>query len=213
MSGVAAHRFDNAKRRRPEHHARQAMLTPSYVLEPIRELLGGIGLDPCTESDNPTGATKFYHPPMDGCTLPWDAGTVFCNPPYGEIRARWVKRCIAEGTDRRVILLMPAHTETRTFQGALRACASVLFVRARLRFGVLRDNRRQEAASHGSAIFGFGVDVGPLRLPGVVLRRTPECETTENYDEGPHRPLGEHDPNCAWFRYGWKCSCNAENGS
>lgn len=51
----ASHRFDNAKRRRPDSHARQAMLTPPYVLEPIRELLGGIGLDPCTEPDNPTG--------------------------------------------------------------------------------------------------------------------------------------------------------------
>ena len=39
---VAAHRFDNAKRRRPDHHARQAMLTPPYALEPVRELLVGI---------------------------------------------------------------------------------------------------------------------------------------------------------------------------
>jgi hypothetical protein len=167
---VASHRFDNSKRRRPEHHARQAMLTPSYVLEPIRSLLGGIGLDPCTEPDNPTRAERFYHPPMDGCALPWDAPTVFCNPPYGEVRGRWVERCIQEGTHRKVVLLIPAHTETRTFQRALAACTSVLFVRARLRFGVLRENRRQEAASHGSAIFGFGVDVTPLRDLGEVFR-------------------------------------------
>jgi hypothetical protein len=70
---VAAHRFDNAKRRRPEHHARQAMLTPDYVLEPVRALLGGIGLDPCTEPDNPTRADRFYCLPADGAALPWDA--------------------------------------------------------------------------------------------------------------------------------------------
>ena len=56
----ASHRFDNAKRRRGGNHDRQRMLTPAYVLEPIRGLLGGIGLDPCTEPDNPTGAKKFY---------------------------------------------------------------------------------------------------------------------------------------------------------
>lgn len=167
---IARHRFDNAKRRRPESHERQAMLTPGYVLEPIRELLGGIALDPCTEPDNPTSATAFYYPPMDGCKLSWDAPTVFCNPPYGEARERWVWRCIAEGERRKVILLIPAHTETRVFQRALIACNSVLFVRARLRFGVLRENRRQEAASHGSAIFGFGVDVSPLASLGVVMR-------------------------------------------
>lgn len=169
--GEARHRFDNAKRRRPDHHVRQAMLTPSYVLEPIRELLGGIGLDPCTEPDNPTGAAQFYHLPSDGCALPWEAATVFCNPPYGEARDRWVKRCIIEGRVRKVVLLIPAHTETRTFQRALEACSSVLFFRARLRFGVLRENRRQEAASHGSALFGFKVDLSPLGDLGVPMVR------------------------------------------
>jgi hypothetical protein len=41
-----------------------------------------------------------------------------------------------------------------------------------LRFGVLRENRRQEAASHGSALFGFGLSVYPLHALGVVMRRS-----------------------------------------
>lgn len=168
--GIAEYRYDNAKRRRPDSHARQAMLTPEYVLEPVRELLGGIGLDPCTEPDNPTKARQFYCLPSDGCALPWDAESVWCNPPYGEAKDRWVERCINEGTQRRVVLLIPAHTETRTFQRALQACTSVLLVRARLRFGVLRENGRQEAASHGSAMFGFAVDLSPLAAMGTILR-------------------------------------------
>jgi hypothetical protein len=168
---VAIHRFDNAKRRRPDDHARQAMLTPSYVLERVRSLLGGIGLDPCTEPDNPTGAERFYSLPDDGCELPWDTRTVFCNPPYGAARTRWVERCIAEGRSRKVVLLVPAATDTLTFQRALGACDAVIFIRARLRFGVLRENGRQEAASHGSALFGFGVDVSPLARLGVPMKR------------------------------------------
>lgn len=166
----ASHRFDNEKRRRGDNHDRQRMLTPAYVLEPIRELLGGIELDPCTEPDNPTGATQWYSPPQDGCTMPWTAGTVFCNPPYGEARNRWVEKCIREGEFRKVVLLIPSHTETRIFQRALAKSKSVVFVNARLRFGVLRENRRQEAASHGSAIIGFGVDVAPLRMLGIAMR-------------------------------------------
>jgi len=171
--GIAEHRFDNNKRRRPDHHKRQAMLTPGYVLEPVRELLGGIGLDPCTEPDNPTSASKCNSLPDDRCALPWDAETVWCNPPYGEARDRWVDRCITEGKQRKVLLLIPAHTETRTFQKALKACTSVLLIKARLRFGVLRENGRQEAASHGSALFGFGVDVTPLEalIDGTALKR------------------------------------------
>lgn len=169
---TASRRFQNELRRRPESHPKQAMLTPEYVLEPIRAVLGGaIGLDPCTEPDNPTRAAAFYALPQDGCALPWDAANVFCNPPYGQARTRWVKRRIDEGARRPVVLLIPAHTETQIFQDALRAMTSVCLMKARLRFGVLRENRRQEAASHGSAIFGFGVDVGALDSIGTVLRR------------------------------------------
>lgn len=172
---LAAHRFDNAKRRRPDHHHRQAMLTPSYLLEPLRVVLGGIELDPCTEPDNPTRATRFFHLPMDGAALPWDADRIFCNPPYGEAKGRWVQRCLSEGrSGKQIALLLPAHTETRTFQAALAACSTVLFVRARLRFGVLRENRRQEAASHGSAVLGFNLDLSPLS-PGVGLAFRPAC--------------------------------------
>lgn len=174
----ASHRFDNAKRRRPDGHARQAMLTPEYVLEPVRSLFGGqIDLDPCTDPDNPTRAHRFYSLPSDGCALPWDADNVFCNPPYGLARDRWVERCVSEGKERPVVLLIPAHTETRIFQYALQECRSVLFVCARLRFGVLRENRRQEAASHGSAIFGFGIDVEPLSPLGVVMKKA-DCVST-----------------------------------
>lgn len=170
----AVHYFDNAKRRRPESHVRQAMRTPRDLVEAVRELFGGaIELDPCTEPDNPTGAERFYCPPADGAALPWDARTIFCNPPYGEARRRWVERCIRAGiAGSSVVLLIPSNTETRIFQRALQACDSVLFLQARLQFGVLRENGRQEAASHGSALLGFGVDLAPLAAGrGVVMRR------------------------------------------
>jgi len=46
QGGIAAHRFDNAKRRRPDSHARQAMLTPAYVLEPVHALLENVPNSP-----------------------------------------------------------------------------------------------------------------------------------------------------------------------
>lgn len=174
MTANARARFDNAKRRRPENHDRQRQLTPAYILEPCRVLLGGIGLDPCTEPENPTKAGRFWTPPVDGCSLPWRGeSAVWCNPPYGEARSRWVHKCVYEaGCGIAILLLIPAHTETAPFQHALNACTSVLFVRARLRFELVRSNGRHEAASHGSALFGFNVDVSPLAAQGlgVVLR-------------------------------------------
>lgn len=178
---IARHRFDNEKRRRPENDDRQRHLTPEYLLEPIRVALGGlIDLDPCTEPDNPVRAREFYTPPLDGCAQDWRAMrngapiyTIFCNPPYGEARARWVEKCIeAAALGAKVALLIPAHTETKIFQKALGFCTTVCFVKARVRFGNVRANGRHEAASHGSAVLGYRINLKFLeeqRL-GLVLR-------------------------------------------
>ena len=46
MSAVATHRFNNALRYRDAHDPAQTALTPADVIEPLRELLRGIDLDP-----------------------------------------------------------------------------------------------------------------------------------------------------------------------
>jgi hypothetical protein len=171
---TAAHRFSNDLRYRGETHPQQTQLTPEYVLDPVRQALGGsIDLDPCTLESNPVGADSYYYPPMDGCELPWGCGSVFVNPPYGKARERWVEKCIAAAADgARVVLLIPAATDTRIFQRALGTASAVVFVKGRLKFGVLRPNRRQVAASHPSALLGWNTTLTPCAHLGqrVVLR-------------------------------------------
>jgi hypothetical protein len=173
---VASTRFNNDLRYRDEADPRQVQLTPPYILEPVREALGGyIALDPCTESDNPTGAEWFYSPPEDGAALPWNAETIFVNPPYGKARERWVDRCIDAGNNgSRVVLLIPAHTDTRVFQRAMWSAQATIFVQGRVKFGVLRPNRRQAAASHPSALICWNVDlqhVVPLGFPATYPKQ------------------------------------------
>jgi len=118
---------------------------------------------------------------MDGCQMLWEAPSVFCNTPYGEGRDRWVERSIAAAFNRKIVLLIPAHTETRIFQRARLACTSVLFAKARPRFGVLRENRRRAAASHGSAIFGLGVDLCSFASLGVVMESRASAASLEGH--------------------------------
>lgn len=166
----ASHRFNNDLRYRSGDHAMQRQLTPAYVLAPIRAALGGIGLDPCTEPDNPTGADRFYTIDDDGLSQPWDASTIYVNPPYGKAREPWVEACIAAGSEgRRVALLIPAHTDTRVFHRIFETANAVCFIKGRVKFGVLRKNRRQEAASHPSAVVGWNVDLAPLSAIGRVV--------------------------------------------
>lgn len=175
----AAHRFSNDLRYRDGHHPQQTQLTPGYVLEPVRADLGGIALDPCTLPDNPCGADRFYAPPQDGLTLPWDAETVYVNPPYGKAREPWVERCVQAADDgARVVLLIPAATDTRIFQRALSTSTDAVFIRGRVKFGVLRPNRRQQAASHPSALIGWNVALEASAVLGLRVASsmpTGEC--------------------------------------
>lgn len=153
---VAAHRFDNALRYGDSDHPRNTQFTPEYVLEPVRSDLGGIQLDPCTTSDNPTGARFFLTSEHDGLKMAWHAETIFVNPPYAKAREPWVEKCIAAGArGQRVILLIPAATDTRIFRRAATTSTAVVFVTGRVKFGTLRPNRRQYAASHPSALIGW----------------------------------------------------------
>ena len=171
----------NDLRYRDGDHPNQTQFTPSYVLEPVRVDLGGsIGLDPCTTSDNPVGATYFYTAEDDGLDTInsswWYAPTeeisfiesVFVNPPYSKAREPWVERCITAGDrGQKVILLIPAATDTRIFQKAVRSAEAVVFVKGRVKFGTLRPNRRQHAASHPSALIGWNTDLEACSALGL----------------------------------------------
>lgn len=160
---LAAHRFNNDLRYREGDHPNQTQFTPAYVLDPVRVDLGGvIGLDPCTTRDNPVGAVRFFTLAEDGLERSWfPASSVFVNPPYGKAREPWVDRCmkVASLSPIPVVLLIPAATDTRIFQRAAESATAVVFIRGRVKFGTLRPNRRQVAASHPSALIGWNTDL------------------------------------------------------
>jgi ParB family transcriptional regulator, chromosome partitioning protein len=62
--------------------------TPAYIVEPARELLGDIDLDPasCVAANKVIRAKKFYDETRDGLSVHW-FGRVFLNCPYGHNEA------------------------------------------------------------------------------------------------------------------------------
>ncbi len=50
---------------------------------------------------------------------------------------------------------MPAATDTRIFRLAALTSTAIVYVTGRVKFGTLRPNRRQHAASHPSALIGW----------------------------------------------------------
>ncbi len=92
-------------------------------------------LDPCALPTNAKCA-KFFTPEDDGLAQDWSGHSVFCNPPYGRKIGSWVKKCHDEaqkGT--KVVMLIPARTDTSYFHDYIYHKAEIRFIRGRLKFG------------------------------------------------------------------------------
>ncbi len=101
----------------------QHWCTPPKYINVIKKFFGGeIALDPCSNENSIVMASIEYRlPHQDGLVEPWDAPTIFVNPPYGRDRARgtgikdWLLRCSEAHSryDSEVLALVPVATNTR----------------------------------------------------------------------------------------------------
>jgi site-specific DNA-methyltransferase (adenine-specific) len=90
-------------------------------------------LDPASSHSN-AKCERHYTVEEDGLAQPWD-GSVFVNPPYGAVIAQWIDKAIQESHRcTRIVMLLPARTDTRWFHRLLDIGAEVRFVRGRLKF-------------------------------------------------------------------------------
>lgn len=87
---------------------------------------------------------RFYTPETDGLKMPWsvESGSVFCNPPYGRMIGLWVRKAYEESrSGTKIVLLIPARTDTSYFHDYVYGKAEIRFLRGRLRFEDDNGNR------------------------------------------------------------------------
>jgi hypothetical protein len=94
--------------------------TPAHILTAVEAALGSIDLDPCCHPSAPAylRASRAYclSHGEDGLAAPWDAQTVFVNPPYSDV-GPWLERCrIATTKGARCVALVPTRPETRAWR-------------------------------------------------------------------------------------------------
>lgn len=81
---------------------------------------------------------EMYDPcPMncqdDGLQIEWDESN-FVNPPYSQLK-RWIEKSILEHSKgKKVILLIPARTDTKAFRLLFENGSIITFITGRLRF-------------------------------------------------------------------------------
>ena len=109
--------------------------TPPHVFEQIDDLFGPFDLDPCCRVET-RKAPHYYVKADDGLARAWGYPSVFVNPPYSNPRP-WIVKAIEQirlRFTRRVVMLLPAATDTTWFHDLVLPHADVIFMRGRIRF-------------------------------------------------------------------------------
>lgn len=87
-------------------------------------------------TDETAKCKLYYTPETDGLSQTWNrGGAVFCNPPYGRQISKWIKKAYKEAkTGVKIVLLIPARTDTSYFHDYIYGKAEIRFVRGRIKF-------------------------------------------------------------------------------
>lgn len=93
-------------------------------------------LDPCSDEYNHK-CEKYYTEKDDGLKQDWSGETVFVNPPYGRAIKDWVHKSFDESQkdNTKVVMLIPARTDTKYFHKYIYHKAEIRFIEGRLKFG------------------------------------------------------------------------------
>jgi ParB family chromosome partitioning protein len=170
--------------------------TPHSYIQAVKEVLGGIDLDPasCAEANQTVGARYFYDKEDDGLAQPWYR-RVYLNPPYSlegaargmepgrvkkAVMTYWIEKLIEEyrlGRVDQAILLSKADPKQLWFQSLWDY--PICFVRSRLLFN--RPGLPPEKHQFGNVFVYFGRDqdkflevftqFGPVVTPDGVHRK------------------------------------------
>tara|TARA_R100000315_G_C5182778_1_gene106102 strand:- start:17 stop:499 length:483 start_codon:yes stop_codon:yes gene_type:complete len=110
--------------------------TPQDFFDKLNWRFGPFDLDPCASPYN-TKCANFYTEAEDGLTKSWTGHKSFVNPPYGRGIDKWIEKGYNESLNEntRVVMLIPARTDTKYWHKYVMNAAEVHLVKGRLKFG------------------------------------------------------------------------------
>jgi phage N-6-adenine-methyltransferase len=110
--------------------------TPQDFFDKLNWRFGPFDLDPCADPSN-TKCQNFFTEVEDGLSKDWEGFTSFINPPYGRGIESWIKKGYEESRkeETKVVMLIPARTDTKYWHQYIMKADEVYFVKGRLKFG------------------------------------------------------------------------------
>ena len=110
--------------------------TPQEFFDKLSWRFGPFDLDPCADPTN-TKCANFFTEAENGLAKSWVGFTSFVNPPYGRGIDQWIEKAYNESRneDTKVVMLIPARTDTKYWHKYVMKADEVYFVKGRLKFG------------------------------------------------------------------------------
>jgi len=131
--------------------------TPEAIIQKVKEVLGGIDLDPasCEYAQQKVNAKKYYTKDDDGLSKSW-SGRVFLNPPYGMPKIReFTDKLIAELPNiQAAIMLTNDQTDTAWWQKCAINAKVICMPSGRLRF--YTEVLEETSPTNGQTFFYYG---------------------------------------------------------
>lgn len=148
---------------------RDDWMTPDWLLDKVRLVLGEITTDPCSSAEAQTRvqAKTYYTKFMNGLEFPW-YGSVWLNPPYSRgVMGLFVDKLIdqvhARNTQEAIVIANNA-TDTVWAHRLFEHSNAVLFFRGRVHY-VLPGGKVMNQTRQGQMLFYLGDK--PWRFEGV----------------------------------------------
>jgi len=145
-------------------------LTPPHIIKAC----GKFDLDPCSPIVRPwPTADNHFTINDDGLQKEW-FGRVWCNPPYGELAGRFLKKCARHGN---AVGLVFTRCETEWFYESIWDKAdAIFFIKGRLRFHHVTGERGGSPGC-GSALVAYGKNnteaLKNSQIPGKLVILNP----------------------------------------
>lgn len=128
--------------------------TPRTLIARLEKEFGSFQLDACASLKNRV-CEKFFDKGQDGLQQDWNGSFVWVNPPYSEKNA-FIEKAHAEAQKgAKIVMLMPAFTETAWFRELKAKSQWLLFLNGRL---VFNDQEQKETAKFSSVIAFFNIE-------------------------------------------------------
>jgi len=118
----------------------EAWETPPAVFAWAEDLFGTFDLDAAASESNHLCDEYLHEGGRSAFVNDWgrEDALIWCNPPYGKQLPAWIDRIEQQLRDsyRRIVLLVPARTDTKWFRRAWQMSMRCIFISGRLKYRI-----------------------------------------------------------------------------